>query len=213
MGELQLSGLQIARCEEVRGDVRRCEEMRTSPSAKREMVAGVRGTPSRAEISSASSGELRVAVAREELHRQPAAAASHGAAARRLRTALLEELHEHLRVVRRTMVSGAMCLKLARAEGLLLETLLKVGAELVARAAQLLALVVLLHDLLEALGVDPHEGLQPAERAVRLVVHDALLPLTLKLRRSLPRRLGLGVPDVGRAGRRLALRRGRGRAH
>ena len=66
MGELQLSGLQIARCEEMRGDARRCEEVRggarrcegmhTSPSAKREMVAGVRGTPSRAEISSASSG-------------------------------------------------------------------------------------------------------------------------------------------------------------
>ena len=55
MGELQLSGLQIARCE-MRGGARRCEEVRTSPSAKREMVAGVRGTPSRAEISSASSG-------------------------------------------------------------------------------------------------------------------------------------------------------------
>jgi hypothetical protein len=34
--------------EEVRGDG---EEMRTSPSAKREMVAGVSGTPSRADIS------------------------------------------------------------------------------------------------------------------------------------------------------------------
>jgi hypothetical protein len=41
-------GLRGARCEEVRGDG---EEMRTSPSAKREMVAGVSGTPSRADIS------------------------------------------------------------------------------------------------------------------------------------------------------------------
>ena len=44
------------RCEEMRGDARRCEGMRTSPSAKREMVAGVSGTPSLADISSASSG-------------------------------------------------------------------------------------------------------------------------------------------------------------
>ena len=56
MGKLQLSRLQIARCEEMRGDARRCEGMRTSPSAKREMVAGVSGTPSLADISSASSG-------------------------------------------------------------------------------------------------------------------------------------------------------------
>ena len=41
---------------EMRGDAMRCEEMRTSPSAKREMVAGVSGTPSLADISSASSG-------------------------------------------------------------------------------------------------------------------------------------------------------------
>ena len=44
------------RCEGMRGDARRCEGMRTSPSAKREMVAGVSGTPSLADISSASSG-------------------------------------------------------------------------------------------------------------------------------------------------------------
>eukprot|EP00966_Prymnesium_polylepis_P061387 1424177-Prymnesium_polylepis.1 len=56
--------------------------------------------------------------------------------------ATLEEFGEHL--------------ELARAEGLLLEALLELGQQLTPRAAQVVPLVVLLHNLLEALGIDPH---------------------------------------------------------
>jgi hypothetical protein len=49
----------------------------------------------------------------------------------------------------------------------LFQTLLELGQQLHPGAAQLIALVVLLHDLLEPLGVDPHKRLEPAERAVR----------------------------------------------
>ena len=80
--------------------------------------------------------------------------------------ARLEEVEEHL--------------ELPRAERLLLEPLLEVGAELLPRAAQLEPLVVLLHDLLESLGVDPHEGLQPPERAVRVEVDALRLLLRLE---------------------------------
>ena len=128
-------------------------------------------------------GELRVGVPREQLHGHSATAAAparadapgHGGP---VGSSGLEQLIEHLH--------------LAGAESLPLQTLLELGQQLHPGAAQLVALVVLLHDLLEPLGVDPHKCLEPAERAVRVVEDLLFAPLRVRGRcRGGRRREGL----------------------
>ena len=127
----------------------------TSPSLNRPIFAGVSGTPRRAAISSASSGLALPArscmCARWREPRPPAP--------------LPDSVRMPMaRSGRRDLKSSFSISTLPQQNASFSSRFSNSGRSSI-RPAQVVALVVLLHDLLEALLVDPHEGLRrPSER-------------------------------------------------